>query len=248
LPARVNILDSAERSHRSQNGEDGVIAEILRRIHALARYFVEFGAEDGAEGNCAALAEDGWAGLFMEADPEKHAALATMWRDQPQVVTRLASVEPGNIEALFSASGVPSEPDVVSIDVDSVDWYLWQALTSYEPRLVVVEYNASLPLDRKLVQPLDIAGEWDGTDFFGASLAAYEELAARKRYTLVHTERHGVNAFFVRDDLLKGTGLPHGSTALRRRANYFGTGHGHPRDPQDRPWVDLDAGGRLVRL
>jgi hypothetical protein len=111
---------------------------------------------------------------------------------------------------------------------------------------VVIEYNADLPLDSRLVQPLDLEHEWDGTDYYGASLGAYEELAERKGYTLVHTEAHGVNAFFVRDDLVAATGLPTGAAVQRRRANYFGTGEGHPRDPHDRPWVDL-RGTSLVR-
>jgi hypothetical protein len=242
----ANALDAAELRRSSQNGEDGVIAEILRRIGAPARFFVEFGAEDGREGNCAALAEDGWAGLLIEADPAKHAALAERWRDRPDVRTRNDRLVPETIEDVFRAEQVPAEPAVVSIDVDSIDWYLWEALETFRPRLVVIEYNASLPPGRKLVQPRELAGEWDGTDFFGASLAALEALAERKGYALVHTERHGVNAFFVRSDLVGD--LPTGRAALRRPANYFGSGAGHPRDLQNRPWVDLDAGGELVRL
>jgi hypothetical protein len=75
-----------------------------------------------------------------------------------------------------------------------------------------------------------------------------EILAAKKRYALVRAETHGVNASFVRDDLLPGTEPPTGPSAARHTANYFGTRAGHPRDPQNRPWVDLQAGGRLVRL
>jgi hypothetical protein len=236
-----------EGRRRSQNGEDGVIAEILRRIGTRHRFFVEFGAENGAEGNCAILAEAGWTGLFMEADLAKFAALRAAWRHRPQVRTRRVSVEPDTIERLFAEAGVPPDPDVVSIDVDSIDWHLWQALRRYEPRLVVIEYNAGLPLESRLVQPLELAGTWDGTDWFGASLGAFEALAESKGYALVHTETRGVNAFFVRRDLLPGTDLPSGDAVARHRANYFGAGQGHPRDPQNRPWLELDSGG-LVRL
>jgi hypothetical protein len=243
----MDSLEHFEARRRSQNGEDGVIAEILRRIGAPRRFFVEFGAETGAEGNCAALAEDGWAGLLIEADPAKFAALEATWRHRNDIATREAAVEPETVERLFAEAGVPPDLDVLSIDVDSTDWHIWRALTSFEPRLVVIEYNAGLPLDRRLVQPRELAGAWDGTDWFGASLGAYESLAADKGYALVHTESHGVNAFFVRTDLLDGTSLPTGPAASRHRANYFGTGRGHPRDPQNRPWLDLDA-GRFVRL
>jgi hypothetical protein len=244
----MDYLYRYEARRRSQNGEDGIIAEILRRIGAPGRYFVEFGAADGAEGTCAALAEDGWAGLFMEADPRSFERLRARWRHRPDVLTREAFVTPATVEGLFADARAPGELDVLSIDVDSTDWHIWKALSAYSPRLVVIEYNAGLPLDRQLIQPLELTTPWDGTDWYGASLGAMELLAAKKRYALVHTETHGVNAFFVRDDLLPGTGLPIGPSAARHTANHFGTGAGHPRDPQNRPWVDLETGGRLVRL
>jgi hypothetical protein len=96
--------------------------------------------------------------------------------------------------------------------------------------------------------PLDLDHRWDGTDYFGASLGAYERLAAAKGYRLAHTESCGVNAFFVRGDLAGAAALPAPADVPRRRANYFGSGRGHPRDPQDRPWLDLAAGGAAVRL
>jgi FkbM family methyltransferase len=241
-------LTAVEFSRSSQNGEDGVIAAILDRIGAPGRWFVEFGAEEGREGNCVALANDGWSGLFMEADPAKFAALQAGWSGAERVRTRQAEVTPDTIEGLLAAAGVPAEPDVLSIDIDSSDYYVWEAITAHRPRLVVIEYNASLPLDRALVQPLDPAARWDGTDHFGASLGAYERLAEAKGYALVHTDSAGVNAFFVRRDLLDGSGLPTGAAVRRHPANYFGSGRGHPRDPEDRPWVDLDAGGDLVRV
>jgi hypothetical protein len=241
-------LTSHESRRRSQNGEDGVIAEILRRIGSGSRFFVEFGAETGEQGNCAALAEDGWDGLLLEADPGKYAALEARWADRAGVRTRHARVEPDAINELLRAGGVPAEPDVLSIDIDGNDWYVWEALTACRPRLVVVEYNGSLPLERRLVQPLDVEHSWDGTDWFGASLGAFEALAEGKGYALIHTESRGVNAFFVRTDLLAGTGLPVGDAVARHRADYDGRGHGHPRDPHDRPWVDLEAAQAHVHV
>jgi hypothetical protein len=243
----VDYLYRSESKRFSQNGEDGVIAEILRRIGATHRYFTEFGADAG-ECNCAALAAAGWSGLFMESDPEKVVALEAAWRDRPEVTVRRAMVRPETVERLFAEAGVPADLDVLSIDVDSCDWHIWNALTAYRPRLLVIEYNGSLPLERRLVQPLEAGHAWDGTDWYGASLGAYEALAADKGYALVHTDAHGVNAFFVRDDVFDGSGLPSGPSAARHRANIFATGAGHPRDPRDRRWIDLDADGELVRL
>ncbi|HEY8638676.1 MAG TPA: hypothetical protein VIL64_05515, partial [Solirubrobacteraceae bacterium] len=67
---RGRSLTSYERKARSQNGEDGVLAELVRRVGAGERAFVEFGIGPGAEGNCVALADWlGWSGVFFEADP-----------------------------------------------------------------------------------------------------------------------------------------------------------------------------------
>jgi hypothetical protein len=239
-------LTGFEARVRSQNGEDGVIAEIVRRIGAPERTFVEFGVEDGSQGNCVRLAEAGWSGLFMEADAAMHERLAARYAARDDVGTLHAAVTADTIEALLDAGGVPAEPAVLSIDIDSNDFHVWAAIRSRRPRLVVIEYNASLPRERRLVMPRDDAFRWDGTDFFGASLGAFEALGEERGYALVHTESAGVNAFFVRRDLLAGTGLPTGDGVPRRAPNYFGTGQGHPRDPQDRRWLDLERDGALV--
>ena len=243
------VLGPFEARVTSQNGEDGVIAELVRRVGAPGEWFVEFGAERGQEGNCRALADAGWHGLFMEADDEAYAELEATWSENAHVATRHAAVHPHTLEALLDDAGVPPEPDVFSIDIDSNDFHVWSALRRYRPRIVVIEYNGDLPLDRRLVMPLDLEHRWDGTDYYGASLGAYEQLGREKGYVLVHTESAGVNAFFVRDDLLDGSDLPTGAPVSRHGPNHFGSGHGHPADPEDRPWIDLAAGddGATVR-
>lgn len=217
----------------SQNGEDGVIAAIFRHVGTTNRSFVEFGASDGGEGTCAALALlFGWSGLFIEADPGAFEILQRRYRACPTIHTVHGSVTPENISDHFARAQVPDEPDVVSIDVDGNDSFLLDVLPC-RPRLLVVEYNASLPLDpeTRLRQPYR-TGSWDGTDYFGASLGALEVIAARRGYRLIHTELTGVNGFFLREDLT----LPHGLVVPRRAANYSFLGRGHPADPHGRPY------------
>jgi hypothetical protein len=233
MPARD--LTAYERSVSSQNGEDGVIAEVLRRIGPGRREFVEFGVEHGVEGNCVALADRcGWSGLFLEADEAKASGLAWKYRDNPRVRTAQARVTAETIDALFASHGVSAEPDIVSIDVDGNDLWLWRALTHARPRVVIIEYNASLDPSRPLVQPYDPDWRWGGTDYFGASLAALEVVGREKGYSLIHTELAGVNAFFIRGDLahhFAGLDVP------RRPPNYDGRGGGHPHG--DGEYVEL---------
>jgi hypothetical protein len=231
---RGGDLTLAEWCVFSQNGEDGVIRELLARLGVVGDgYFIEFGVEAGVECNCAMLAELGWRGLFIEGS-ERFAALAARWGGREGITLRRERVTPGNVNRLFDEAGAPDEPDVLSIDVDGADYWIWDAVTR-RARVVVVEYNGSLPTDprTRLAQPIG-AGPWDGTAYFGCSLGALEAAAARKGYRLVHTDLCGVNAFFVRADLL--TWAP---TPARRAANYSFGGGGHPPDPHGRPFVEV---------
>jgi hypothetical protein len=211
----------------SQNGEDGVLAEIFRRIGVAGGGFVEFGASDGAEGNAAFLAQVlGWPGVFLEADARSFAALERRYRGQAAVRTVQAAVEPDTLEGLLRGAGVPEEPDLLVIDVDGNDYWIWRALSTFRPRVVVIEYNGDLDPAVPRVMPYTPGWEWDHTSGYGASLAALEALGTEKGYRLVHTELAGVNAFFVRDDLAGP--LPSGDEVPRRSASHSLLGHGHP--------------------
>ncbi len=225
----------------SQNGEDGVLAELLRRAGVTRPgSFVEFGVQSGREGNCVFLADVlGWSGLFMEMAEDQHAALERKYRANPRVRTQRAQVTADNVEDLFARGGVPEEPDVVSIDVDGPEYWIWQALRRFRPRVVVVEYNSSLDPATRLVQPADAPAGWSGTDHYGASLGALDALAEEKGYQLAHTELAGVNAFFVRADL--DIELPPRDAIPARAPNHFLAGHAHVPDPGGLEYVDLDA-------
>ena len=219
----------------SQNGEDGVLAEILRRIGVTGGGFVEFGVQDGTEGNTVFLAQVlGWAGVYLEADAGEFAGLERRWAASSRVRTVHAAVEPGTVEALFAAAGVPEEPDVVSIDVDGNDYWIWRALERWRPRVLVIEYNGALDPASRRVMPYAPGHRWDHTSGYGASLGALEDLGAQKGYRLVHTELAGVNAFFVREELAGG--LPAGADVPRRSVNHALLGLDHPAPRGELDW------------
>lgn len=175
----------------SQNGEDGVIERIFACIGTTNRYFVEFGTgADGRERNTRLLQQSGWTGLLMDSDAD-----AT----HPEI--RRENITAENINALFARYAVPDEPDLLSIDIDGNDYWVWQAIDArYRPRLLVMEYNAFVPSTESRSIRYDPAFRWRGTDYFGASLLALARLGERKGYVLVYCERRGVNAFFLRRD------------------------------------------------
>ena len=228
-------LTASELRVFSQNGEDGVIAEILRRIGTGGGGFVEFGIQDGTEGNTVFLAQVlGWSGVYLEADDASFAALERRYSANPRVRTLHAAVEPDTVEGLFARAGVPEEPDIVSIDVDGNDYWIWRALTAFRPRLVIVEYNGAFDPASRRVMPYTPGFRWDGTSAYGSSLGALEELGAEKGYRLVHTELAGVNAFFAREDLAGG--LPSGDAVPRRSGNHALMGLGHPGPRSEPGW------------
>jgi FkbM family methyltransferase len=195
-------LRAFERRVSSQNGEDGILGEVFRRVGAGGRYAVEFAAGDGAGGNAAHLLQGlGWAGLLVAADEGAAARLADRYHGRPDVRAVRAVVTSDNVEDLLAESGAPGEIDLLSIDLDGNDYWVWRAVERWRPRVVVIEYNASKPPPQRWVMKEDAGRAWDGTDYFGASLASLADLGRSKGYALVATDSRGVNAFFVRADL-----------------------------------------------
>ena len=186
----------------SQNGEDGMIAEIFRRIGTTNRVFAEVGVGDGSENNTAFLLSQGWTGFWVDGcDAFQHNLQKRGDLGRNCIRGLVTFITKENAAAIFSNVGAPTEFDLLSLDIDQNTYYLWEALASYRPRAVVIEYNASIPpdIDWKVNYAPDRV--WDGSHNFGASLKAYESLGRRLGYSLVGCDFVGGNAFFVRDDL-----------------------------------------------
>ena len=229
----VDDLTAYELKGFSQNGEDGVIAEIMRRLGIPQGTFVEFGIESGSEGNCVYLAEArGWSGLFIEGDPEHFTRLERRYQDRGRIQTVGAMVGPDNINDLIRTAGLEDDVDLLSIDIDGNDYWVWKAVDAITPSVVCIEYNADIAPGVRAVQPFDPNISWNGSNYYGASLAALEDLGSKKGYTLVHTDLTGVNAFFVRND--HAAAFADAAVVPRRAPNFYLRGEGHPDDPLGR--------------
>jgi len=115
---------------------------------------------------------------------------------------KIEKVTAENIQHLFQKYKVPKNFDLLSIDIDYNDYWVWNAIVDYFPRVVVIEYNSSIPPTESRVVPYDPNAKWDGTNYFGASLLALKNLGLRKGYTLIGCDNNGVNAFFCKSELL----------------------------------------------
>lgn len=208
-----SIINSHELKVFSQNGEDGILLYIFAQIGSTDRRFIEFGVEDGRECNSANLSLNfGWSGLLIDADRHDVASARDYYRERLGTTEPVHIVEalvtPATVNDLFQRSGFSGEMDLLSIDIDGNDYWVWQAVEIVRPRVVVVEYNASLGAERSVT----VAYEEQFSRFarhptgfyHGASLAALTRLADAKGYALVGCDSNGVNAFFVRRDILRG--------------------------------------------
>ena len=108
---------------------------------------------------------------------------------------------PQSIDALITEHGFAGEIDLLSIDIDSIDYWLLEAVTACSPRVLIMEYNALFGPTRSVTLPNAPKPETAPKGYSGASLAAMEKLARRKGYRLVLCEESGINAFFLRDDV-----------------------------------------------
>lgn len=197
-------LNKSERQVFSQNGEDGIIQEIFNRIGTTNKYFIEFGVTDGLESNSLNLLYKQWQGLWIEGNAEDTKKINIRFSDfikEGKIAVKNNFITAENIESIFKSANVPAEPDLLSVDIDYNTYHIWDAITNYKPRVVVIEYNSNFPPDTHFVVRYNAERMWDGTSYFGASLLALEQLGKAKGYNLVGCVFTGTNAFFVREDL-----------------------------------------------
>ena len=188
----------------SQNGEDGLTLALFKAIGTTDRRFVEIGSGTNG-GNCGFLAQEcGWRGLMVDASEARIVHVKA--RFGPAVDSVAALVARDNLNQLLADHGLSGDVDLVSIDVEGNDYWLWECLSVCSPRVVIMEYNASFGPSRSVTVPYDPTFDRRVVDparigYYGASLTALTRLGARKGYRLVAVEPRGVNAYFLRHDI-----------------------------------------------
>ena len=200
------------------------------------RRAVEICAGDGLQSNTANLIiNHGWKALLFDGDSAKieagrkvYAQLADTFTSPPRMVD--AWITRDNVNSLVQEHGFAGAIDLLSLDVDGVDYWIWDALECIQPRVVVLEYNAAWGPGRAVTVPYDPAFRLDFSRqpyYCGASLAAFVKLGKKKGYRLAGSNRAGFNAFFVRSEISPDI-LPE-VTAASCLEN----------------WIDFDWGDRL---
>jgi hypothetical protein len=182
------------RNVTSQNGEDGVLEHIITAISPANRYCVEFGAWDGKlYSNCYSLIVNAsWKGLMIEANSAKYKELVSTYAGHKEVRTlnRFVQLEgPDSIDSILGEVGAPRDIGVMSIDVDGIDYYIWESLRKHRPEVVIIEFNATVPNDVIFIQDRSTRVNQ------GCSLLSLVMLGKEIGYELACCT--GWNAFFV---------------------------------------------------
>lgn len=224
-----------------------MIQKIFEVIEPTHRFAVEFGASDGIENSNVRrlVLEDGWGGLQIEGNVALAAQLARNYREFPRVKTLHAWVYPGNIEILFEENGVPPDFDLLVIDIDSNDYYVWRAIHDFRPKVVQIEYNAGYPPPRRAVVDFHPMNYWDQTDYFGASIQSYVDLGKRKGYELIYGNRAATNLFFVAEEFFPAFGITDNSPERFYRLPEYGVETGG-RAPNGRGLPRFETKPELV--
>lgn len=195
----------------SQREEDGISWAIFQHVGIETHRFIDIGC--GSEGGTAGFyaRECGWQGLMVDAD-DAHVASVRDRFSRTQVTAVAARVTRDNVNDLVTKAAFAGEVDLLSIDIDGVDYWVWDALSVATPRLVIVEYNAFFGLDQAVTVPYDAAfdrSRFTGVlrkRYYGASLPAFVRLGDKKGYRLVTVEPMALNAVFLRNDV--GSDIP----------------------------------------
>lgn len=192
----------------SQFEEDGLLLYILSMIGMETRRFVEIGSDDGLNSNCANLYfHFGFHGLFIDGNQRSirrgerfYSRYPNRWYYKPRFLCAMVKRE--NINQLIEKEGFTGEIDLLSVDIDGNDYWIWDALEVCTPRVVIIETHVEFGL-QNIVVPYDPGYSFPGKHpvYHGASAVAMTRLGKKKGYRLVGANRYGSNFIFVKEEL-----------------------------------------------
>ncbi|SRR5579885_283836 len=195
----------------SQNGEDGILLYIFSLIGATNKKCVEICAGNGIQSNTANLIiNHGWIGLLFDGSERNVKVGGEFYSKSKDTLTWppkfiRAWITKQNVNELIKNNGFEGEVDLLCLDMDGVDWWIWKTIDCISPRVVVIEYNNLWGPEKSVTIPYraDFVSESTkyGHDYAGASLLAFVKLGKEKGYRLVGCQRYGFNAFFIKNGL-----------------------------------------------
>jgi hypothetical protein len=196
----------------SEFEEDGQLIYIFAAIGFGNKIVVEIGAGDGIACMSANLiVNHGFTGLLFDSDPDnvnRGTEFFAQHRDTSLIPPKFerAWITAENVNEFISGAGVSGDVDLLALDIDGNDYWVWKAIEVIDPRVCVFETHDIIPSDLALTVPYDpnfayekqVGGQ---KEFRSASLKAMCKLCAEKGYRLIGSHRYGFNVYFLRNDV-----------------------------------------------
>lgn len=254
----INNIRDAEFKVFSQWGEDGIIQWIISKIPFIPPTFIEFGVEDYRESNTRfLLMHNNWKGLVIDGgnkNIEKIRKSSLFWRHDLTALCSFVTRE--NINNLFQDNGFRDEIGILSIDIDGNDYWVWDAIETIIPKIVICEYNSIFGPTKKVTIPYkkDFVRSQAHYSYlyYGASLASLVALGRQKGYICVGGNSAGNNVFFVHKSLGSffeevSTEVAYIESKFRESRDNNGklsflSGEKRLKAIRDMPLLDLDSG------
>ncbi|MBN2138816.1 MAG: FkbM family methyltransferase [Sedimentisphaerales bacterium] len=188
----------------SQYGEDGIIRKVLEVLGPGDKWCVEFGSWDGM--NCSntydLIDKDGYRAVLIEGSGKRFKDLLKTFEGNDRVIMLNEMVGydlATSLDRLLEKTDIPKNFDLLSIDIDGNDYHVWEAVKDYKPKVVVIEFNPTIPRPVEFVQPRDMSVTQ------GSSLLSIDKLAKAKGYELVAVTVN--NGIFVASEYFELFGI-----------------------------------------
>ena len=195
----MSNLNNFKKKIYSQNGEDGIIEEILNRLGKEVDYTCcEFGAWDGIWlSNVYNLIKNkGYKGLYIEADEKKFHKLKKNFEGKNVItVNKYVSFDgKDKLDEILLENNFNIDFDLLSIDIDGVDYHIFNSLEKFKPKIILIEFNPLIPNEVEFINKKDMKINQ------GSSALSLYNLAKEKDYTLVAATE--VNLFFIHNNFV----------------------------------------------
>ncbi len=190
----------------SQWDEDGIIQFITGRINTISKVFVEIGVENYKESNTRFLLFNNfWRGFIIDGNKDQIEEVKKsnlMWRYN--LIPHYAFVTKENINELLEQNGITGDIGLLSIDIDGVDYWIWDSINVISPDVVICEYQATFGFNKAVTVPYDRDFTRSKIEYhniyYSSSIKALILLGERKGYTYLGSNNVGSNAFFVKNE------------------------------------------------
>lgn len=205
-------FDEVEFSVYSENGEDGILLYLFSILGTTNKKVVEICCGDGIQ-NCSTnlIVNHGWTGYLFDGNKSRieiaraYFSSNSRTKNWPPVIAH-EWILPSTINETLTKYNAVGEVDLLSLDLDGLDYWVWKAIKVIQPRVLICEFNNLWPADKALTVPADenFRAEYNskfGADFSGATLGAFVKAGKEKGYRLVGGQRYGYNAVFVKNGI-----------------------------------------------